>query len=129
MEAMVQRDLTRARHLTRLAAQWLHLLRFQVHGSAPIFAPGVSTYHAMLDPKTTDGERLGACQAMLPHVLRQVIIENVAGEAAYADARPIDPYRAHWKTTERGIAVSIIAAQLSEAIKIFRQVVRPQGAQ
>lgn len=124
MDKVVQCDLARAQHLTRLAAQWLQLLRFQTHAAAPVFAPGVSTYHAMLDPHATDSERLGACLAMLPHVLRQVIIEHVAGEAAYADTRQIDPYRAHWQTTERGAALTVIAARLTKAIGIFRQAVR-----
>lgn len=120
MEKEVQCDLTRARHLTRLAAQWLQLLRFRTRAAAPVFASGVSTYHAMLDPHATDSERLAECLAMLPHVLRQVVIEHVAGEATYADTRPMDPYQAHWQTTERGAALTIIAAQLTEAIRIFR---------
>lgn len=108
-----------ARDLTRFSGQWLELLKFQVHAAAPTFSPSVSRYHEMLDPAATDSARLAACTVMLAAVVRNEQISLLEGEAEYARQRPVDPYSLHWRTTQKGAALTMIARLLSTAISIF----------
>lgn len=100
----------------RMAAQWLTLLRFKSHVAAPVFSPSVSLYHDMLNPKAGEDVRVVACRKMLKLVTSQLPLENKAGDEAYALERPVDPYGLHWRTTERGAALSAIALLLQAAI-------------
>ncbi|GHE04190.1 hypothetical protein U879_01890 [Defluviimonas sp. 20V17] len=108
-----------ARDFTRMAGQWLTLIRFSVHGNAPVFSPSVSLYHDMLDPNAEDGARLKACRTMLTLVDEQVLMENRCGREAYARDRPVDPYGRHWRTTERGAALAALSSLLAGAIGAF----------
>lgn len=108
-----------ARDLTRFAGQWLDLLKFQVHAAAPTFSPSHSRYHDMLDPAATDSARLAACSVMLAAVVQNEQISRLEGEAEYARQRPVDPYNLHWRTTQQGAALTMIARLLSAAINIY----------
>ena len=119
MQGSQSTKLAQARALTLYAGQWLDLLDFQTHQSAPVFSPSVSTYHDMLDPKATDADRLTACWTMRQHVLRRVEAERLHGEATYARLRPVDPYGQRWRTTRDGAALQTIASMLSTSIEIF----------
>jgi hypothetical protein len=114
-EAAIE-DLGRARASVRMAAQWLTLLRFRAHAGAPAFSPSLSLYHDMLDPKAGDHVRASACRKMLELVQGQLPLEHRAGQEAYALQRPVDPYGLHWRTTERGAALSAIVLLLEAAI-------------
>lgn len=111
--------LEQGRALARIAAQWLVLIRFRAHGGAPVFSPSVSRYHDMLNPKAGDEARSEACRAMLALVCEQVLREDMIGRETYAQERPVDPYRQHWQTTERGACLTAISSLLARAIRGF----------
>lgn len=111
--------LERARSLTRLAAQWMELMKFRAQASAPAFSPSMSHYHDMLDPAATDPARLAACRTMRECVLRRAHVEDLDGEATYAGLRPVDPYRLHWRTTREGATLWMIGQLLTTAIESF----------
>lgn len=115
-----------AREYTRTAAQWLQLLHFRTMAGAPTFSTSLSHYHEMLDPNGTDQARADACRRMLGHVKLQSLFENQKGIDSYALARPVDPYRAHWKTTERGAALAAIVQLLTSAIRAFDKALQSQ---
>ena len=119
MDQTTTDPLTAAREKTRLAARWLNLLAFKPAPGGPSVSPSMSHYHDMLDPETTDARRLGACQALSRPVLRAIDQERMKGEEAYANARPPDPYKAIWQTTERGAALEFIGALIAHAIETF----------
>jgi hypothetical protein len=113
--------LERARAFTRMAAQWLTLIRFKACAGAPVFSPSVSLYHDMLDPDAEDDARILACRKMLALVREQVVFENRSGRETYARDRPVDPYGRHWRTTEIGVALAAISGLLAGAIRAFEQ--------
>lgn len=113
--------LEQGRTFGRMAGQWLALIRFRAHGGAPVFSPSVSRYHDMLSPEASDGTRCEACHAMLALVRVQVLREEMIARETYAKERPIDPYRQHWQTTERGACLAAISCLLAVAIKGFEQ--------
>ena len=119
MENEKKNTLVTARTLTRLAAQWMELMKFRAHASAPAFSPSMSHYHDMLDPAATDSARLAACRTMRECVLRQAHIEDLDGEATYVGCRPMDPYRLHWRTTREGATLFMIGQILTTAIEAF----------
>lgn len=108
-----------ARELTVRAAQWLALLRFQVRPGAPMFLPGLSTYHDMFHPDGTDVARFSACKRMLPAVERQTLVESWKGEEAFALNGPTRPHRFERHTTLRGAALETAAELLRQAIDRF----------
>lgn len=118
--------LATARTLTRLAAQWMELIKFRPHAFAPAFSPSMSHYHNMLDPAATDSARVVACRKMLECVLRQGHVEDLDGEATRARHRPVDPYRLHWRTTSKGATLWMIGQLLSTAIISFEAVLEPK---
>jgi hypothetical protein len=111
--------LSRARELTRQAAQWLQVIRFRARPAAPTFSTSVCHYHAMLDPDASDAHRLVACRAMDVAVQRRLLAEGFAAEAEEVYHTALDPYRLHWQTTRDGAALSAIANLLSDAIRLF----------
>jgi len=114
-----EQNLDHARELTRIAAQWLRLMRFAAFRGAPVFSPNLSHYHAMLDPAATDAQRLEACRAMHKCVLRRADVEDLEGKATRLQERPVDPYGAEWHTTPEGAALRMIAHLLDCAIRGF----------
>lgn len=119
MAEMMSNILIKARKDTRTAAQWLNLLHFRVNARAPFFSTSMTLYHDMLDPDATDYARAEACRKMLEPVERQLLFEDQKGIDSCALTRPIDPYRAHWRTTERGAALAAIAWLLRAALEAF----------
>lgn len=119
MDKHTTHPLAEAREKTRIAARWLHVLRFTPSPGGPSVSPSLSRYHDMLDPETTDARRLAACQALSLPIRKAIDQERARGEAAYAEARAPDPYSAHWRTTERGAALEMIAALIAHAIQTF----------
>lgn len=113
MERAVPASLAAARDNVRFAARWLQVLRFSPSPRAPSVSPSLMSYHDMLAPDTTDARRLAACRALHPAVLRAAMRERDTGEAEAARTRPPDPYGAHWRTTERGAALEVLATLLA----------------
>lgn len=72
-----QNALDTARTLIRFAAQWMELMKFRAHASAPTLSPSMSHYHDKLDPAATDPARVAACRIMRKCVLRQAHIEDL----------------------------------------------------
>jgi len=122
MENERKNALETARTLTRFAAQWMELMKFRAHASAPAFSPSMSHYHDMLDPAATDSARLAACRTIRECVLRQAHNEDLDGEATYVGRRPMDPYRLHWRTTREGATLWMIGQILTTAIESFETV-------
>jgi len=111
--------LQNARELTRQAAQWLELLSFRSRPGVTPFSTNVCHYHAMLDPRASDVDRLTACRAMQPAVQRRMLAEEFAAEDEQVYQTVMDPYRAHWKTTRDGAALWAIETLLCGAIRTF----------
>lgn len=123
MEAEKEFRLRTARLQAELAAQWLYLIRFANHPSAPAFSPSVFQYHALLGPETDDADRLVACRAMLAGVWQRLPIEDFNGLAQYKAERPEDPYGKAWKTTRLGAELWMIAHLFEVAIAGFEDAV------
>lgn len=119
MERAVPASLDAARDSVRLAARWLQVLRFAPSPAGTSFSPSLMAYADMLAPDTTDERRLAACRALHPAVVRAAMRERDTGEAEAARTRRPDPYRAHWRTTERGAALEVLATLLAATVKSF----------
>lgn len=114
-----EQSLDHARELTRIAAQWLIILRFSAFRGATVFSASMCHYHAMLDPAATDAQRLAACRAMRKCVLRRAEAEDLEGKANRLQERPVDLCDAHWHTTRDGAALRMITHLLDCAIRGF----------
>lgn len=119
MDETTTDPLTAAREKTRLAARWLNVLSFKPSPAGPSVGPSLQSYHDMLAPETTDARRRAACAALAPSVLCAVVLEREKAKVAHANERAPDPYGAHWRTTERGAALAMIAKLLASAIETF----------
>lgn len=111
--------LLRARQLSRRAGQWLVVIRFRSHASAPSFSESVQHYHVLLDAASSDGDRRASCRTMLDSVRQQLAVEELRAQAKFATERPADPYHAEWRVTGRGAVLHVIAELLSDAIRAF----------
>lgn len=115
------RHVVQARARALAAARWLRLIGFRVHAAAPMFTPQISTYHEMVDPRSDIARLAAACQGMLGHVRRQMVVEALEAERLWARrGREDDPYGLEWRMTERGAILAIIEQRLDEALSSLK---------
>lgn len=104
----------KARRLTIKAGQLLRLFRFPTRPGGLHFCSSLSTYSDMLNPESTDAQRLAACKSMLHAVRRRAEYERFIGEEEWNEADHLDPYMVELRTTKSGATLDLIAEILKK---------------
>lgn len=111
----------RGRKLSTKAGQLLNLLKFQTSPGGPFFSYGLSTYDDMLNPASSDAQRLAACCSMLRAVRRRAEYERFIGEEKWREQRSLDPYGLELRTTRHGATLDMVADVLADAVAAFQE--------
>jgi len=75
----------------------------------------------MLNPESSDTQRLAACRSMLDAVRRRAEYERFWGEEEWNKAHNYDPYGFELRTTQHGAILDLIADVLEEAVTAFEE--------
>lgn len=81
----------KGRRLAIKAGQLLTVLRFPTRPGGQNFCPSLITDKHMLDPQSSDAQRLAACLSMLRAVRRRAEYERFIGEEQWNRADHLDP--------------------------------------
>ncbi|MEI4234824.1 hypothetical protein [Roseovarius sp. D22-M7] len=114
-----ENPIAKGRRLAIKAAQLLRLLRFPTRPGGQNFCSSLSTYSDMLNPESTDTQRLAACKSMLHAVRRRAEYERFIGEEQWNQADNLDPYKLELRTTKNGATLDLIAEILEDALTAF----------
>lgn len=121
MMDITENAIARGRRLSTKAGQLLNLMKFQTTPGGRFFSYGLSTYDDMLDPTSSDAQRLEACRKMLCAVRRRAEYEGFVGEAKWRERRRRDPYGLELRTSRYGATLEMIADVLADAIAAFQE--------
>jgi len=102
--------------LATKAGQLLRLFRFQTRPGGQHFCSSLITYKHMLDPQSSNAQRLAACLSMLHAVRRRAEYERFIGEEKWNQGYSHDPYKLELRTTKDGATLDLIAEILEEAV-------------
>ena len=111
-------DVQTARLLAQRAAQWLRLMRWQAHKTAPTFGTSTTCQLLLVLDNDHDVERAEACRRLLVSVGRQALREELKTDPH--DLSVLDvPMRDIWATSDQGAALEMIAELLRAAAAGF----------